>query len=263
MTQKLRHIFTVILVALCFNLTAGDDLPSRPMPAVFVNDMAEVMTNSQKQALERRLEQLMDSTTVQLVVITTPDLGDYDISDYAIELGVKWGVGAKGEDNGIVMVIKPKTAQSGEKAFISVGYGLEEVITDAASKMIVERELIPYFKANDYYGGIDAGVTVLIDLAEKKYSAGEYESGDTPLESVIALLIFFFPLIAVILLIIFSKKIKKSRGSWDDFSSGSGPFSGGSYGGGFGGFSGGGFSGGGGRSFGGGSFGGGGAGGSW
>jgi uncharacterized protein len=217
--------------------------------------------------LERKLVAFNDSTSTQIAVVTVPSLGGYDVSDYAQRLAEKWGIGQKGLNNGIIILIKPKTAVSRGEVFIAQGYGLEGAIPDLTCSEIVDNEILPAFKAGDYIGGLDKATSTLISLARGEFSADEYgqrakkSTGKVP----VGLIIF-------IVIIIISMISRGSGGSnRKHISTGGLPFwlllgmmgSGRGSGGSWGGFSGGGGSGGGFGGFGGGSFGGGGAGGSW
>ncbi|MDR2085238.1 MAG: TPM domain-containing protein [Bacteroidales bacterium] len=264
--MKKLFISLVISISILSCFAASDDIPNRPIPPKLVNDMANILSSKEENALENKLVGFANSSSCQIVVLTIPDLGDYQISDFAFSLGEKWGVGQKGEDNGIIVVVKPKIGNSYGETFIAVGYGLEEIVTDAASKIIIENEMIPYFKDNDYYKGIENGTNILMDLSSQKYSPQEYvKSAEeiSPMAIIFGLLpVIFF----IIIIIIVSRKGGGGSGSghvttgglpWIFF--GGGHSSGGSSRGGFGGGgSSGGFGG-----FGGGSFGGGGAGGRW
>src|SRR3546814_5105751 len=96
----------------------------------------------------------LDQSGRQVVVATLADLQGYDIADYGYRLGRTWGIGQKGEDNGALLIVAP-----GErKVRIEVGYGLEGILTDAMSSIIIQRAIIPHFKQDDYPGGIAAGV---------------------------------------------------------------------------------------------------------
>ena len=188
-------------------------------------------------------------------MVTLNDLEGYDIADYATQLGRKWGVGHKDKNNGVVIVVKIKTQLSKGQAFIAPGYGLEGALPDATCKHIVEREMIPKFKENDYCGGINAALDVIIPIVKGEYSYKDYDD-DTA--GIVVIVVFF---IVFVIVVIWASKHSgggttySSRGTTT-----SGPvFWGGSLGGSsWGGGSSGGFGG-----FGGGSFGGGGAGGSW
>ena len=265
-------LITSILFFLSMTLLAG--IPPRPSPPRLVNDLAEVLNPEQLKALEYKLRYFNDTTSNQIVVVTVKSLEGDAPASFAYELGEKWQVGQKDFDNGIVVLIKPRYSNTDRgQAFIAIGYGLEGAIPDAIAKRIVENEMIPYFKNNDYYGGISKATDVLMSMASGEISAEGYnqQTKQSPLLNFLPFFIFF-----IIFLLIRASNARSyslgkgtsfwtalwigsalggsHRGSWNSFSGGSSDFGGGSSGGGFGG----GFSG-----FGGGSFGGGGAGGSW
>ena len=259
----MKSHFKYILALVCLLAAAMSyAVPSRPDPQRLVNDLARVFTPEQVSRLENTLVAFDDSTSNQIAVVTVKDLEGYDASEYAVRIGLDWGVGSEQFNNGIVLLVKPKTFDSAGQVFIAVGYGLEGAIPDAYAKRIIENELIPHFRNNDYYAGVEAACDVLMKLASGEISEPRGEEEDDALLEIIATLLFIGLLIFIFIIAI---------GQNDDngHSSGGGrrtiyvgPIitSGRSYGGGssFGGGFGGGFGG-----FGGGSFGGGGAGGSW
>lgn len=124
-----------------------------------VTDAANVLPADRKAALEQKLEALQQQTGHQLVVATIPDLQGYDIADYGYRLGRAWGVGLKGADNGAILIVAPTE----RKVRIEVGYGLEPIITDALSSVIIQTRIVPAFKAGDMAGGIEAGADALAD----------------------------------------------------------------------------------------------------
>lgn len=259
--NKLRFILVTVLSALTIGVFA-QKLPSPMQPPRLVNDFANVLSKAETANLEKKLRSYLDTTSTQIYVITVNDLMGYDIADFTSRIGESWGIGQKGKDNGAIIMIKPRIGNQRGHAFIATGYGLEDVIPDALSKRIVEREMIPNFKNEDYYRGINEATTAMINLASGKYSADGYMGSGGGLV-ILPLLIFI--ILFWVLRNNVSKTNKKSIGHNIPFwvalgmlsggggrrSGGFGGFSSGS--GGFGGFSGGG----------GGSFGGGGAGGSW
>jgi len=259
-----RHIFLTIFIFQGL-LVFGQDIPLRPDPPRLVNDFAGVLTPEQVQQLERKLVNFNDTTSTQITVAIVKSLEGSDRADFAFRLGEQWGVGQKGKNNGIVVLVKPKYGNEPGQAYIATGYGLEGVIPDAIGKRIVELEMIPYFKEDNYYAGLDAATTTLMELASGEFTADQYvkKTQSNPYAFLIPLLIM-----GLVFFLIRSSRAKSHsvgknlpfwtalwllgsmgghKGSWNDFSSGGGSFGGG---GGFGGF-------------GGGSFGGGGAGGSW
>ncbi|MBQ8421767.1 MAG: TPM domain-containing protein [Bacteroidales bacterium] len=251
----------LIAIGAVFALCLGA-VPSRPEPQRLVNDFAGLFTASQTEKLEHALVAFDDSTSNQITVVTVTDLEGYDASEYATRIGLDWGVGSDKFDNGIVFLVKPRTADSYGEIFIAVGYGLEGAIPDAYVKRIINGEIIPYFQNGDYYGGVAAGCDTLMKLASGEIS--EPRADDEMDSGVIAALIFLGFILLFVGIVLASKNGKGGGGNGG--SGGrrviyTGPVI---RGGGFptGGFGGGSFGGGGGfGGFGGGSFGGGGAGG--
>ena len=241
----------LLLVLLTFGTALKAQLPSPPNPPRLVNDYTGTLTAHQVSVLEHKLVAYNDSTSTQFLVLLVDDLRGYSIEQYATEIGHSWGVGQQGKDNGAVILVKPKKGTESGKATIQTGYGIEQYVTDATAKRIIEREMIPAFKDNDYYTGIDNAVNVMMDLCSGKFTQDEY-ADDEGVPGWLVILIF-------IALIIILNKFSDNNGQ--SYSGGGTrtiwiPMGGGGFGG--GGRSSGGFGG-----FGGGGFGGGGASGSW
>ncbi len=258
MIKRLFILFAVITGTLL--VTHAQDIPAPMTPKRIVNDFTGLFSPQERAALEKKLVDFNNNSSTQIAVVTVSTLNGYDINDYAARLGEKWGIGQKGKDNGIVILIKPKSGREKGEVAISVGYGLEGVIPDVTASRIIRNEIIPAFQANNYYKGINKATDVLIDLSKGEYTADEYKKKNegSPFDVVIAFIVF-----VIILSFIFRKR--GGGGYTPGHSSGGGgffifPMGGGSSSGGFGGFSSGGGSFGG---FGGGSFGGGGSSGSW
>lgn len=238
-----------------------------------VYDVAGQLNGIEVQELEHMLVEFDNSTSNQILVVIVPDLCGYDKSDYAIEIGDTWGVGGQ-NDNGIVLLVKPKTLDSRGEVFIAIGRGLEGAIPDASTYLIVDNELIPNFKKGDYYGGIKSALNVLMSLAQSEYSIADYQGTikTKKKNNVIGMLSAFLFLMALFYFVKY-RQVKKyallnnipfwtawtllNQASRASSNRGGGGFWGGGFGGGSSG-GGGGFGG-----FGGGSFGGGGSGGSW
>lgn len=270
--KKLQIIILFILSSCVVQAQSGIDkyLPQKPDPARLVVDdkRLDLLTPAQEEALEKKLVAYDDSTSNQIVVVTTADIGDYDISDFAVALGRAWGVGNKDFNNGIVLVVLIDKERNQRKVWIATGYGLEGAIPDITAKQIIEYDILPNFKANDIYRGLDEGTSDLMRAAAGEYKppAGysqRRKGGKKGGNLIVAAIIF------VVIMIILSNINRRGGGGmmsrrgyrrWDNSppiwwfpSGGSGGGGGGWSGGGGGGFGG----------FGGGSFGGGGAGGSW
>lgn len=254
--------FIIILVSVfSFVSILHAEIPDRPNPSRLVNDFANVLGKDQVSQLEGALVQFARETSTQIAVVTVADLEGYDKADYAVRLTEKWGIGQKGKDNGLLILLKPKTNNSNGEVFVATGYGLEGILPDAVvNSAIVDNEMIPRFKQNDYYGGLAAGLNVIMDLTREEYTAEQYQESVGGGGSFIPFVILMF----VLIFGVFGRGRRRrfySPGSSLPFWVAMGMMSGGrSHGGSFNNFSsgGGGFGG-----FGGGGFGGGGAGGSW
>ncbi|MBS1948964.1 MAG: TPM domain-containing protein [Bacteroidetes bacterium] len=248
-----------------FLFSAAQNIPPKPSPSRLVNDFAHVMTGDQIQALENKLVAYDDSTSVQIAIVTVPTTGDYAIADYALKILRDWGVGNKKTNNGIVIL----TAIQDRKVFIATGYGMEGSVPDITAKEIIENDIVPNFKSNDFYGGFDDATTDIIKAARGEYKAPPgYANRSKPAQGGALLGVFIIIIIIVVVVLIsrggggsggiFSRSgvlpwiiasmLSDRRGGGWSGGGGGGGWSGG--GGGFGGF-------------GGGSGGGGGAGGSW
>lgn len=261
-----RRLMAVALLLCLTALATMAQVPERPNPPRLVNDFAGILGDCQW--LEDSLERIAMETSNQICVVTMNDFGGYDKAMMAYSIGQEWGVGKKGNNNGVVILIKPKTEDSKGEAFIAPGYGLEGAITDATSTRIVNQEMIPYFKENDYLGGVWAGAQVVRDLATGEYNEEDYAQQDD--DSALFALILFILIFAFFMYLAHKSnqngggghRNNRDTGTWGGpiiFTTGSDWNRGGSSWGGGGGWSGGGGWGG----FGGGSFGGGGGGGSW
>jgi len=251
------------IVALLLALVAAPTLAAPQFPALTgrVVDNAHVLSPQIQAALEAKLAALEQATTRQLVVVTLPTLGGYDIQDYGYQLLRHWGIGQKGQNNGALFIVVP----SEHKVRIEVGYGLEPVLTDALSSVILQRAVIPKFRAGDVAGGIVDGTDEIISQLQLAAPAAEAKAQQAAVARPMRHRSPLGAILPIIFLVFLASTIFRGRGGGLGWLlpmmilSGS---RGGGWGGG-GGFGGGGFGGGGGFSGGGGSGGGGGASGGW
>ena len=125
-------------------------------------------------ALEEKLVAFNDSTSTQIAIVTVSDLKGYDKADYAQRLAEKWGIGQKGLDNGMLILVKPKTNESSGQVQIAQGYGLEGAIPDIICGQIVDYEIFPEFRNGNYYEGLDKATSTLMSLASGEYPADQY-----------------------------------------------------------------------------------------
>src|SRR5215469_2684792 len=249
------RFFAALITFLCLALplqTAGA-APKFPALTGRVVDEAHILSDRTKEDLDQKLAGLESQTSRQLVVVTIASLQGYEISDYGYQLGRAWGIGQAKLNNGILLIVAPTE----HKVTIEVGYGLEPIITDALSSVIIQTQMLPKFRSGDFNGGVEAGVDALIQqlsletseaerraaAAEQQQSQGDQGGGG----GLGGLLILLFILIAIF----------RVFGGWGLLpfllmGGGRGGYGGGYGGGGWSGGGGGGWSGGGGGSFGGG-----------
>ena len=248
----IKIIFLPVLLLL-FGQVVAQNIPARPNPPKLVNDQIHLLTPEQEATLEQKLVDFDKQTSTQIAIVTTDDISGMDAGDFAVELGKKWGVGNANFNNGIVfLVYKNKVAGAGNKVFIATGSGLEDVLPDYTCSEIVDNEVVPNLKGQDYYAALNNGTDAIIKATQGKYTApkgyGSKGSGGK----------WFKIIMIIIIVIIFLSAGSKGGGGGSYMSrrgfgippiffggGGSGGSSGGGGGGGFGGFGGGGFSGGG------------------
>ncbi len=263
-------LLTLFLGLFSFNITfAQFDIPPIPKEQTSVYDYVNLLSNSEKIALENKLIKYSDTTSTQIVVAIISTTKGENIGLLTPRWAHKWGIGQAKEDNGVFILL----AKDDRKIWISAGYGVEDRLTAGIVGEITRNIIIPKFKEGDYYQGLNQGVDAIFEILTGAYQGTrKVDSPSFPPQ------IFFILFIIFIIIIISISKNKRGGGGkgggrgngfdiWDAIilsNMGRGSFGGRSSGG-WGGSSGGGFSGGGGfgGGFGGGGFSGGGAGGSW
>ncbi|QLG47271.1 TPM domain-containing protein [Costertonia aggregata] len=238
-------------------------MPSKPNKSqqTSVYDYVNLLSVPQKNTLQQKLVRYADSTSTQIVVAIINSTKGENINFLGAQWGQKWGIGQAKEDNGILVLL----AKSDRRIAINTGYGVEERLTDALSRKIIETVIIPQFKSGNYYNGLDKGADAIFEALNGKFKEDRSFNDGLPYDAFLPFIIFL-----VVLIILWNRKNKGDRNDRGGRGSGLNPWDiiilsnmgrGGSSSGGFGGggFSGGGFGGG----FGGGGFGGGGASGGW
>jgi uncharacterized protein len=238
----------LLLICVAENVSA-QTFPEKNSPPRLVNDYAEVLTAEEERALEAKLVAFDDSTSTQISIVSMTELDGEPAASYAPKLAEAWGVGDKQRNNGILILVSMGNPR---EIFIATGYGLEEFVTDGLAKRIINEHVLPEFKQQRYYEGLNTATDDLMQLLKGTFKGFEKKKSMKFPKGLIVM--------GIILIAVFASRGNRGGGfrtygrpGWSGFPMGGGGFSGGrssSGGGGFGGF-------------GGGSFGGGGAGGSW
>jgi uncharacterized protein len=133
-----------------------------PVLKARVTDLTNTLTPAQTASIEQQLLALEQRKGSQLAVLIVPTTQPEAIEQYSLRVAEAWKLGRKGVDDGALLVI----AKDDRTLRIEVGYGLEGVIPDAIAKRVIAETIVPYFKQNDFAGGIQAGVTQLIKLVD-------------------------------------------------------------------------------------------------
>ena len=147
------------LVAGLILWTAATAGPAFPSLTGRVVDDANILSAPTKSALTTKLEALEVKTARQLVVVTVTSLQGLAIEDYGYQLGRTWGIGEKGRNDGVLLIVAPNE----RRVRIEVGYGLEGVLTDALSTVILQAQVLPKFRTGNFEGGVVAGSDALIE----------------------------------------------------------------------------------------------------
>lgn len=132
-----------------------------------VNDTARLLSPAAAARLDARLAEFEHSDSTQVVVLTIPSLEGEPLEDYAVKVAQAWGIGHKGTDNGVLLLI----SKNDRKVRIEVGYGLEGRLTDALTGRIIDNVIVPAFKAGNFDAGVESGVAALIEGARGEYQA--------------------------------------------------------------------------------------------
>ena len=183
--HPVRPAVGLLTLLFCLFTATALSAPDFPQLTGRVVDTAGLLSAAAKARLVARLETHEQQTGSQLVVVTLPSLGGYDIADYGYQLGRHWGIGEQDKDNGALLIV----SRDERKLRIEVGYGLEGSLTDALSSAIIQQRILPQFRNGDFESGIEQGVDAMLkilagdaeevrELADSRpaQAAGKFES---------------------------------------------------------------------------------------
>lgn len=178
----MKKLLLTISVLVSFCVNAQDDknypekfFPRKPVTQKLINDFADILTPEQEAALEYKLVKYDDSTSTQIAIVTLKTLKDsitgreYEDEEVALYIIEKWGVGQKDKHNGIVILV----VKNDRKIRIEVGEGLEGAIPDSRASDIIEYDMKPNFRAENYYRGLDQATTSIFKAIGGEYKAPE------------------------------------------------------------------------------------------
>jgi len=163
---------TVAVLAIGSSLALALDFP--PKPHQLVNDNANMMTPEDRAALETELRGYNTKTSNQVAVLTVSSLDGMDVDEYANQLFHQWGIGKKGDDNGVLLLYAPTE----KKVRIEVGYGLEGDLNDAKAGDIIRNVIHPLFESGNRSGSVVKGAeAVMADLGDTPYPSRVTQKG--------------------------------------------------------------------------------------
>jgi uncharacterized protein len=157
-------VLASVLLSLCAALAQAQPKAPSPLQPVFpaltgrVVDTANLLDAAAEARLDGVLAAHEAATSDQVVVLTLPSLGGMAVEDFGYQLGRAWGIGQRGKDNGVLLIV----SRDDRKLRIEVGYGLEGKLTDADAVGIINQTITSAFRQNDYAGGIERGVAAIL-----------------------------------------------------------------------------------------------------
>ena len=167
-----------------------------------VVDEAGILSSATKAKLNTLLKYEEQNSTNQVVVVTLKSLQGNDIAQYGYQLGRHWGIGQKKSNNGVLLIVAPNE----RKVRIEVGYGLEGTLTDALSSVIIQNDILPYFRRGDYNRGVLSGVKAILSVLKGTYKKNHKVSKK---DDFAPLIFFAFVFFIVFAQSIFLKKYRK------------------------------------------------------
>jgi uncharacterized protein len=202
MLKKITFLFLFILSG---SLVLAQTMP--PKSNTLVTDSTNTLSADQKAQLEQKLVAFDDSTTTQIAVVILNSVGNNDINQYGAALIRAWGIGQKGKNNGILILV----ALADHKVSIQTGYGAEASVPDIVTHDIIQNDITPNFKQGKYYEGLDAATNSLMAHIKGEYQAdakpqsnnNNVVHGDGDTGSSIGIIVF---IVIFILIIIFRNR---------------------------------------------------------
>ena len=165
-----RVLLRALGLTLCCLLALAATALALEPPAFhgYVNDYAKILSPEAARQIDEALRSFEETDSTQVAVLTIDSLEGDALEDFSIRTVEKWGVGQRGKDNGVLLLV----VKNDRKLRIEVGRGLEGVLTDLVTGRIVDTVIRPPFKAGRFDDGIKAGVAAIIQASRGEFTAG-------------------------------------------------------------------------------------------
>lgn len=208
--HSLKKFFIALLVG-CYNLVAAQyTIPPKPAVLWPVHDEVGLLSQQEKEQLNRKLIKFEDSTSTEIEVIIIPSTKGEDVNPLATRFGHEWKIGKKGVDNGVVFLI----ATEDRKMAIQQGRAVEQYLTASVAGQIMDYLVTPYFKQQQWFTGIDQGTSAIMDAVKGKFKPLQNNTGEEGLSLLQIIVIALF--ILLILSFIMRNNNGGGRGNYDD-----------------------------------------------
>lgn len=175
---SLRSSLLVLIWLMCSPcaLAQNSDLLERLTPRGYVNDYAEVFPEPESRSLELLLGELDRKTTTQVAIVTVASLEGEDITDFANRLFNQWGIGRKGSDRGLLLLL----STGDRRVRVEVGYGLEGLLPDGRVGRILDQQALPWFRQGNYAAGLLNSVHTIAQLVAEDAAVTLDSLGEIP-----------------------------------------------------------------------------------
>ena len=194
--MKKQLIYVISILCFGAQLYAQYEIPQKPrdQKAVYQYKKGEILKPEQVKLLNQKLVKYADSTSTQIVIVAINSTDDEDILYLGAQWANKWGIGQEKQDNGIFILV----AKGDRKISINTGYGVEEYLTDALSKRIINNTIRPAFKKGNYYNGLNKATDQIIAILDGNFDTSELKKKDlTPWDFILWTFILVIPFIII------------------------------------------------------------------
>ena len=167
----MKKLFFALIIFLAGSTVFAQSLPR--MKDKYVTDAADILSRSELKQLRSDVKSMCDYYSTRIVVGIVPTFGDYEIDEYAGELAEKWELS---DENTMFILVKPKSDEERGEAMLLASSDLEDVFTSDVCDNIVHDQMIPHFKTDDYFGGIEAALEYMNKMSDEDATEKETET---------------------------------------------------------------------------------------
>lgn len=191
-----------LMFIMTLSLAFGSYIKLPVKPNSLVADYANLMSRNQVRVLEDSLISYQNRTSTQILALSVSDMQGYTPAEYATEVLNQWGVGQKGKDNGVVILIKPRNNFGKGEVFIATGYGVEGALPDILCGMIIDNGMMPYLQRGDFFAAYMKGATDVMKALEGEFTAQNYRARELTtmdmIQGFMGMIILIFAIVSIV-----------------------------------------------------------------